>query len=140
MGSSSALKKLKKLGKKSAKLQTRSRMQLQALAGSQSVGVSEKVRVLSPEVKSVVQGAIVSAARELAAPCNPLISWFQEGNDVPFAAGGVPPKPPQPAVVKSRPEQSILHIPLKSPPCKQCPAKASGICKCAAKKFGATGS
>ncbi|WP_163370099.1 hypothetical protein [Endozoicomonas acroporae] len=140
MGSSSALKKLKKLGKKSAKLQTRSWMQLQALAGRQSVGVAEKVQVFSPEVKSIVQDAVVSAARELAAPCNPLISWFQEGNDAPFASVGVSSDSLQSAVEKSRREQSILHIPLKSPPCKQCPAKANGICKCAAKKFGATGS
>lgn len=31
--------------------------------------------------------------------------------------------------------QKILRLPLKSHPCKGCPALSKGICKCAAKKF-----
>lgn len=36
---------------------------------------------------------------------------------------------------KLKKNKNLIYLPLKSPPCKKCPALAKGKCKCAVKKI-----
>ncbi|MCL1046960.1 hypothetical protein L2737_16805 [Shewanella electrodiphila] len=154
MSSKSALKKLKK---KSKKLTSKSLKQLNALTAN-----SSKVTYIQPQLKKELgqlsEQVVGNVVSELIQPLNPLLSWFRkEGvRDGGFSEGGIQAKQPQSAptnrvntptnspaneasrsaagAVQIQP-RSIAQVPLKSPPCKRCPALAGGNCKCAMKKF-----
>ncbi|WP_051252796.1 hypothetical protein [Ferrimonas kyonanensis] len=119
---SSSLKKLKKLAK----------------AGR--TATAKPTRILpgpSPQVRSellaITQDAGLSAARELMSPLNPLLSWFNEGGNLTFRPMNSTAQAPQSRAVTNN--LSLARLPLKSPPCKRCPARMGGICNCARKKF-----
>ncbi|WP_205619451.1 hypothetical protein [Ferrimonas senticii] len=85
------------------------------------------------QLGGITKQAGLSAVRELATPLNPLLSWFEGGHNLRFTAAnqiGAAVSSNRAAV------SSIAQLPLKSPPCKSCPAKVGGLCKCARKKFG----
>lgn len=137
-----AKKALKKLKKRNKKLQSFALTQLKQLV-PESNSVQSQPHVLpvwKDEIKTISQQTLVSVVSELATPLNPLLSWFNGGRDhshhvssalntPSLLAKSSQIKQPQLAV------KSVLFIPLKSPPCKQCPALSNGMCKCAAKKF-----
>lgn len=139
----SAKKALKKLKKKAVKkVKSTSLNQLQSLKntkGSVSVSQASSSR-LSAELKDVANDVAVSALSELAAPLSPVLSWLNGG----MHSGGWESTPrvvtstgkvAEPANDSAPKINSIAMLPLKSPPCKRCPALSNGICKCAAKKF-----
>lgn len=146
MNSKKALKKLKKAVINSQL--TGSKKQLRALEKqpgahrpSTQHATSGNQPRLTEEVKTVANQALMQAANELIAPLNPLLSWFGGIN----VSGGVTSTSPRSnvsAIKQSANDassifaiKSVGHLPLKSPPCKRCPALSNGICKCAAKKF-----
>ncbi len=146
MNAKKALKKLKK--KTVKKMASSSHKQLSALKNNAlSSPVTSKSHTFSSqselvnELKGVANQAVMSAAYELAAPLNPLLSWFNDaGGVVDFttsAKKASTPLPKQSAndAAPAFSVKSVGHLPLKSPPCKRCPALSNGICKCAAKKF-----
>ncbi|MCL1128700.1 hypothetical protein [Shewanella sairae] len=141
MGSKSALKKLMK---KSQKVSSRSLKQLNSLAAN-----NDKKQHISPnlaaELNQLSYKVIGNVVQELTPPLSPILSWLNDGIAVNQARGSIRPAI-QPATdanlpavtsIKMMPKKSvsILQIPLKSPPCKRCPAKMGGNCKCAAKKL-----
>lgn len=146
MKAKKALKKLKKKAVK--KVASSSKKQLSALKNN-SLGLSVSSRShtsssqseLVNDLKGVANQAAMSAAYELAAPLNPLLSWFNDaGGVVDFTTSNkmaTTPLPKQSAndAAPAFSVKSVGHLPLKSPPCKRCPALTNGICKCAAKKF-----
>ncbi|WP_157509061.1 hypothetical protein [Ferrimonas futtsuensis] len=114
----SSLKKLKKLAR-AGKFQKR-------LARAE-----QPLRSINPELRAVTLQAGQSAVRELMAPLNPLLSWFNEGG-IDFSAADSSSRQIQSIRQPARP---LSMLPLKSPPCKRCPALMGGQCKCAVKKF-----
>lgn len=95
----------------------------------------------SKEFQELAEQVAISAVSELAKPLSPVISWL---NDAPVgfdistsqrsAANTSSLSPVKPNQTLSN-VSSIGRLPLKSPPCKRCPALQNGLCKCAAKKF-----
>lgn len=136
MGSKNALKKLKKLKKTTVKVQSASLAQLQKLSGQHSSGTSKQSSSFVSEIQQVSREAMVSAAKELTAPLNPVMSWFQGESGVSFTSTASVTGIQSMTEVQNA-GKSILHLPLKSPPCRKCPAKENGICRCAAKNFKA---
>ncbi|MGF1834253.1 hypothetical protein [Photobacterium sanguinicancri] len=137
-----AKKALKKLKKKTLIQPSRSAKKLMSLGKTLSVrsrlNIDESVK---REMKDISHQALVDAVSELATPLNPLLSWFNEGSSVPmtlaFAGGSsTTVKRVMPIPEQSNPKISLARMPLKSPPCKRCPAMGAGLCKCAVKKFG----
>ncbi len=139
-----ANKALKELKKKSVhKLKSKSLEQLNALKMVHSFSNEKRTDggrgKLSSELNDVANEAALSALSELAAPLSPIFSWLNgngqgswtgHSNNISKRVLG------KTSVNKSAPKiSSIATLPLKSPPCKRCPALSNGICKCAAKKF-----
>ncbi|MBQ4891345.1 hypothetical protein J8L86_15935 [Shewanella sp. MMG014] len=137
MSSKSALKKLKK---KSKKLTNKSLKQLNALTANTS-----KVTLLNPQLKqelNQLSGQVVgNVVSELIQPLNPVLSWFNDSGQPshigPVSRVKMPISTAKPAATNAVQIQprSIAQLPLKTPPCKRCPALAGGNCKCAMKKF-----
>lgn len=140
MNAKKALKKLKK--------KTEKKLKGTAIKKLASIKINTKIsqpqifkkNTLSSELKNVTNQAMISAVSELAAPLNPILSWLNGGDFIDLTRGEKTENkldlnthtndsstPPQ--------IKSIVHLPMKSPPCKRCPALSGGICKCAAKKF-----
>ncbi|WP_156925654.1 hypothetical protein [Shewanella fidelis] len=100
---------------------------------------------LASELNQLSYKVIGNVVQELTPPLSPILSWFNEGRSANQANTSSKSTGPattldNAAVVKSikimpKKSVSILQIPLKSPPCKRCPAKMGGNCKCAAKKL-----
>ena len=145
MSSKNALKKLKK---KTVKVTSKSLKQLNALTSNTSKVIQLEPR-LKQELNQLSEQVIGDMISEFIPPLNPIISWFNgDGQRRSYTPKDTSPstnqltakvqnKAPQsfrPKMANSQPI-SIVQIPLKSPPCKRCPALASGNCKCAAKKF-----
>ncbi|KFC97776.1 hypothetical protein [Leminorella grimontii] len=140
---SSALKALKKLHKKALKQDRKAGDRaLRALSHGtlppvMPIRQSEALKEDSVwgEVSQQVVGAMLG---EVAKPLKPLLEWFDyhepswpsAKEKIPSARGAMRPMP------KGAQSPSILRLPLKSPPCKRCPARSGGICQCAAKRFG----
>jgi len=145
-----AKKALKKLYKKaSPKSPSASVLQLKKLKNS-NVTSATTIRKFSidqntkNELQDLAEQVAISAASELAKPLNPIISWLNDApNNIHIpsqykkAANSSSLAPPQGPQTLSK-VTSIGRIPLKSPPCKRCPALQNGLCKCAAKKFQLT--
>ncbi|SQI36235.1 Uncharacterised protein [Leminorella richardii] len=146
---SSALKALKKLHKKALKQERKASdralqaLSHQALPPTAPVRRNQETATNSVwgDVSQQVAGAMLG---EIARPLRPLLAWF-DGDD------GFRPASHRPAskawsssmekgsmrpVAARSSAPSILYLPLKSPPCKRCPARSGGICQCAAKRFG----
>lgn len=145
-----AKKALKKLYRKaSSKSPSDSVLQLNKLrnnnppstANERKLSIDQNTR---NELQELAEHVAISAVSELAKPLNPIISWL---NDAPNAihipsrhtqaansSGLAPPQSRQTLTNVT----SIGRLPLKSPPCKRCPALQNGLCKCAAKKFQLT--
>ncbi|WP_090363839.1 hypothetical protein [Ferrimonas sediminum] len=119
---SSSLKKLKKLAKSG-----------RAVAPKASRILPRPSSAVRSELLSITQDAGLSAARELMGPLNPLLSWFNEGANLTFRPMAANTPVPQPGAATNN--LSLARLPLKSPPCKRCPARMGGICNCARKKF-----
>ncbi|QIZ78809.1 hypothetical protein HER31_04570 [Ferrimonas lipolytica] len=132
----SSLKKLKKL-KKAIKPSSKSKQQLRA---TNAVTATASGSALRNELAQVSRQAGLNAVRELATPLNPLLSWFEEGRNLSFVAANESSLQRSTSAQTSQrtaPQvSSIARLPLKSPPCKRCPALAGGFCKCAQKRFG----
>ncbi len=144
MNAKKALKKLKKKAVKkvtSSSHKQLSALKIRPLKDNSASRSSASQSALISELKGVANQAAINAAYELAAPLNPLLSWFNDtGGVVDFTT--TPKKMSTPVPKQSAndaaPEftvKSVGHLPLKTPPCKRCPALSNGICKCAAKKF-----
>lgn len=141
---SSALKALKKLHKKALKQDKKAGDRaLRALSHGAFPSAMPARQSEAPSVDSVwgeVSQQVVGAMLgEVARPLKPLLEWFDyneplwsssKGRAPTEARGSMRPMP------KAAPSPSILRLPLKSPPCKRCPARSGGICQCAAKRFG----
>lgn len=129
---------LKKLKKEVVKVQSKSLQQLKELSAHRvntDQHANHHISHWQSEFKQVSQQTLVNVASELVVPLNPVLSWFNEGISTEFVGSrnkGVGIKKD----VNVRPNvKSIVHLPLKSPPCKRCPALSNGVCKCAAKKL-----
>lgn len=143
-------KALKKLYKKaSTKSPSASVLQLKKLKNrnAPSATTDRKFSIdqnTKNELQDLAEQVAISAVSELAKPLNPIISWL---NDAPStrhtlsepkrAANSSGLTPPQSRQTLNN-VTSIGRMPLKSPPCKRCPALQNGLCKCAAKKFQLT--
>lgn len=133
----SALKALNKLKKNKRVALTPSMLQLNNLKSSElPASQHEPIR---EDLKKLSNQVVLSMVSELSVPLNPLLSWFETSNSPIIAL-------PNRHIAQSARITSIGHKnaekrnlllmqPLKSPPCKRCPALAGGICKCARKKF-----
>ncbi|MGF1909416.1 hypothetical protein L4C38_08250 [Vibrio kasasachensis] len=135
MGAKHALKKLKK---NVSKAPSKSLKQLQALPLARAEEEQQnnpRSSYWKSEFKQISQQTLVNVASELAAPFNPVLSWFDGGE----TASVIRPSAKSADIKKDanmRPSvKSIVHLPFKSPPCKRCPALSHGVCKCAAKKL-----
>ncbi|GAL17466.1 hypothetical protein JCM19235_6015 [Vibrio maritimus] len=142
MSAKKALKKLKKKVNKSTKNKSLKQLQsLKAVVGGKKE-ISRTSERLGDEILGVANEAAMSALSELAAPLTPVLSWLNGGQGTNWS--------PSQTSISSLPQNkrsandgapkinSIAYLPLKSPPCKRCPALSNGICKCAAKKFKLT--
>lgn len=145
-----AKKALKKLRKK-AKAMSPSRELLSSLENvnpNSDSGLKRTNQVnnsaIKQELKELAGQAAVSAASELIQPLNPIISWFNDAPkfDIPtHQSNGSDPSHQFSNVIalsSNNSSSAIGRLPLKSPPCKKCPALQSGLCKCAQKKFKLT--
>lgn len=138
-----AKKALKKLYKNKSKKSTASKQQLQKLTRpvSQTKPQSLIDNQTKQELTHLSQQVFVSAASELVKPLNPLMSWFNDAPSLTDFTDNNPLNSDDLSAVKkaSQPQManisSIGRLPLKSPPCKRCPALNSGLCKCAVKRF-----
>ncbi len=141
----SSIKALKKLAKKVDKKQTKAKKQLSKLVNPKPSYSSQQSQ-LAQELKNLSQQTLTSITAELATPFNPVLSWFGKGLALsphslsftsPAAHNGSVNMPPagMAKIQKLSPAASLARLPLKSPPCKRCPALAGGNCKCAMKKF-----
>ncbi len=134
MSKKQTLKKLKKLKKKC--LAETSSSSVRMLQQMSSINIKERdsqESLWKNELRSISEQTLSSVASELVTPFEPVLSWFNgsEGYTNAFA------KPSSGKIENSQKMnvKSVIHLPLKSPPCKRCPALSNGICKCAAKKF-----
>ncbi|MCG9582352.1 hypothetical protein L1D13_19125 [Vibrio tubiashii] len=140
-----AKKTLKKLLKKSKKKSTTASLEkLHSLKKEHIPAAKSNNRndtsLLASELKELAGQVALSAAQELAQPLNPVISWFNDGGgyiDLTTPANeSVAPNIQKANIIPTQSQpRSVVSLPLKSPPCKHCPALQNGICKCAAKKF-----
>lgn len=136
MGSS--LKALIKVPKKVKKKSTKALKALQPkqYSAPQSQTYSGTV---SDELADIARQAGTDALTELATPLQPLLSWFNEGssgyaNQTLSTSTRLTSVATPPGNRANSP--ALLRLPLKSPPCKRCPALIGDICKCAAKRLG----
>ncbi|GAD90549.1 MULTISPECIES: hypothetical protein [Vibrio] len=161
MNAKKALKKLKKKSQKKIKKQGIEQLKKLKLDASKVKASNEGQLYFSDALKQDInQGVnqvIADVAYELATPLLPVLSWFNDHQhnidivEAPLreqlkkpsslkdATSSAKPisveSPRSSSKLQSRPAKSILHVALKSPPCKRCPALQNGICKCAAKRY-----
>lgn len=135
MSSISALKKLKKKTKKVTKPSVIQLQRLKKSDNASPVNIQSDLKKLSGQVT-------LDVVSELAAPLNPILSWFGSNHHAISNSNFsvVTAKPVIRSVSNSQPEGKVSQIalarvPLKSPPCKKCPALSGSNCKCAMKKF-----
>lgn len=124
---SSSLKKLNKLAKKTPL--SNPLMALNKLAHPKS-------HVVKSELLQIVKCSGLEALSEIKAPLNPILSWFDEARTITLRSKpSINIAPVELSVSTQRRSLSLASLPLKSPPCKKCPALNSGLCKCALKRF-----
>ncbi|WP_299020385.1 hypothetical protein [uncultured Photobacterium sp.] len=130
------LKVPKKVRKKSTKALKALQQQAQPIHTSQAA----TFRSTNNELAAIARQAGNDALEELAAPLQPVLSWFHTGGSEQtsrslLSATGFSPAGSLTQTGKKT-ASSLLRLPLKSPPCKRCPALTGNICKCAAKRLG----
>lgn len=151
---SSALKALKKLRKKASKHGSKNKSgdrALQQLSRPAVLPVQHSRPAKSGSEDSVwrelSQDVVGSMLGEVSKPLRPLLDWFNHAGAVGLVIDNLQSKPRSNSKLqpfsgnmridtKTVQTPAILRLPLKSPPCKRCPAKMGGICQCAAKRFG----
>lgn len=160
MDTKKALKKLKKQSKKYAK-KNDALVQLKKLKKKPQSSNHQHENKLSQhnnafsglkkELSEAANQAMINAAYELASPLKPVLSWFSHDNSL-IDLRYITPEHAEKTADEAQPKRveanattnvatknittrTIEHLPLKSPPCKRCPALQNGICKCAAKRF-----
>jgi len=130
---------LKKLKNKSRPLKNGASLQLMALKKMSASGNNSNVGLLlRNELRKVSNQTLVSIVVELIAPFNPLLSWFNEGSSFRVSTNMNGHKSHTVigrASLLSLEKNRIAYTPLKSPPCKKCPAVNGDMCRCAMKKF-----
>ncbi|MEI6896920.1 MAG: hypothetical protein V5786_05435 [Psychromonas sp.] len=126
-------KALKKLKKKASKVSKHSVSQLSKTMMN-TVSINDE---LKHEIKQLSQQALSSAISELSTPLTPLLSWFNGGtNSIEiYSAKRKQATPSIPVNNQYNVKTQLAQFPLKSPPCKSCPARENGLCKCAMKKL-----
>lgn len=98
-------------------------------------------------LRELSQDVVGSMLGEVSKPLRPLLDWFNYTGTVGTIIDNLQTKPRRNLKLQSfsgnmRIETktiqtpAILRLPLKSPPCKGCPAKMGAVCQCAAKRFG----
>lgn len=145
MDAKKALKKLKKQAKKHTKNNEAitKLKKLKKKHNSKQTQHNHALGEFKKELSEAANQAMINAAYELATPLKPVLSWFNDDNQIIDIKEITSNENNQPTSRKSNSAvtkpttgvKSIIHLPLKSPPCKRCPALQSGICKCAAKRF-----
>lgn len=136
----SSAKALERLKKKTSKIYIQKNQQLASL---QRKTISSK-HPIKKELRKVSSDTLSSVTSELSAPLAPIISWFQDTNETTLFASNQSYQSPQknkrgihPAKLQPKANKIIMaSSPLKSPPCKKCPAKTGNMCRCAMKKYG----
>ncbi len=125
---SSPLKQLKKLKKVK-----KSYKPLQIVQSTAKV----PCRSTSGELLDIAKSAGKVALIEAAGPLKPILSWLNEDsyiNVVDVSHCHTNSKQQVASPKQSHTAQHIARLPLKSPPCKRCPALRGGLCKCALKR------
>lgn len=139
MKAKKAIKKLIKQSKKTVKSESLKQLKsLKATPSPTRQSTTNNSSSIRGDLKELAGQVAVSAVKELAQPLNPVLSWFSEGGDYINLTTPANDSPvPEISKLRAIPTQprSIVSLPLKSPPCKGCPALQNGVCKCAAKKF-----
>lgn len=124
---SSSLKKLNKLVKKQPL--SNPLMRLNKLP-------QQKSDVVKSELIQIAKQSGLEALSEIKAPLNPILSWFDEAQTITLRSKpSVSRTQIEASMSNNRQTISLASLPLKSPPCKKCPALNSGLCKCALKRF-----
>jgi len=140
---SSALRKLHKKRTNSASI-----MALQTLNKQANVTRQTTDHIISSELMDIAKQSgleILSEVKrevlnEAKGTFNPILSWFDEAqvinvvSNTKQAHGAIQSKTQAPNNKVSS-SQQLASLPLKSPPCKKCPALRNGLCKCALKRF-----
>ncbi len=121
------LKKLNKLSKKQSLSNPLMRLNKSS---------EKRSDVAKSELAQIAKHSGLEVLSEMKAPLNPILSWFDEAPAItlrskPSASIGGPINTTQ----QNQTTTSLARLPLKSPPCKKCPALKSGLCKCALKRF-----
>jgi len=135
-----ALKALRKLknNKKHAVSDSMMRLKLLTRADQENEKGNLYDKPLRGDLKKLSNEVVISMVSELSAPLNPVISWFEINHRaMNFSSFQLPSsnKIKTISVKKVSQKNSLLMRPLKSPPCKRCPALVGSPCKCACKKF-----
>lgn len=92
----------------------------------------------------------LQALQEIKKPLTPILSWFDEAEVINITrqhqsespmrtAASHTTKSPDTAqripINTASNTNTLARLPLKSPPCKRCPALSGGLCKCALKRL-----
>jgi len=129
----SALKKLNKRAKKKG---------LKNPLAALNKPLYESSTAVQTELMELAKQTGLEALAEMKVPLNPILSWFDETQVITLRSKT--PKTDkttkrktlaQPISVVQNTPASLARMPLKSPPCKKCPALGNGLCKCALKRF-----
>jgi len=139
---SSALRKLHKKKTNSASIMALQKLHKQANVARQTTEhiVSSELMDIAKqsglEILSEVKKEVLNEAR---GTFNPILSWFDEAQVINVVSNtkqihsAIQSKTQAPNKASS--SQQLASLPLKSPPCKKCPALRNGLCKCALKRF-----
>jgi len=131
---------LKKLNKKRPKQDSIHLLKQLQKSGRQQQGAAD---VVSSQLIALVKQTGLEALNEVKTPLNPILSWFDEAQTIPLGKQygrqqGEDSKSEvkRTGVVASTADnQHLARLPMKSPPCKRCPALSGGLCKCALKRL-----
>ncbi|GAD80236.1 hypothetical protein [Vibrio ezurae] len=138
MNAKKALKKLKKKSEKKIKKQGVEQLKKLKVNATNSRR-NDSSSALKKDINDSVNRAITGVVHELATPLLPVLSWFNDHQHKIEVVESPLREQLENSTSSSKPipspQKSILHVALKSPPCKRCPALQNGICKCAAKRF-----
>ena len=138
------IKALKKLKKKAFTKQNHSMRQLKKLSDQNLTKITDNQHKNQWEIdlKNLSGQVAMDMASELLVPANPILSWFGT-NSYALKLNNAPTiRSISYSAPSSTNQSSNRHVlattPMKTPPCKKCPALNSGLCKCAVKKFNIT--
>ena len=119
-----AKKALKKLKKKKNKFKSK-------VFKPHNSMIIDNHSAVKAEAKAIGEVVTAQILTELSAPLTPILSWFDGSGSV-LAGKNLKRKT---RVRFQSNTRNLAALPLKSPPCKSCPARSGGLCKCALKRF-----